>query len=398
MSAIRTPSSVICLLINTLDYSIQFNMIINKLLKNYDLSNLTIAVIGSHSALDVCRGAKDLGFNTLVIAQPGRELTYHTYYRTEGARGCVDKCIIVNKFDDILNPVLQDELISENVIFIPHRSFEAYLHFDYKAIENKFKVPMFGNKYILKIEERGNRPNQYDLLDEANIHYPRQFKDPKKIDRLCLVKVLEKERGFERAFFLAENYQEYKEKIKEKLDQGLFTEKQLEQAVIEEFVIGVQVNFNFFYSPFNNSLELLGTDTRRQTNIEGFLKIPASYQEETLDKISLKYEEAGHIAVTILESMLEPAFAMAERFVKACEKMYSPGIIGPFALQSIIIPGPPKKDIIVIDVSPRVPGSPGIFATPYSGYLYGQPLSVGKRIAMEIKQAADTGNIDQIVT
>jgi 5-formaminoimidazole-4-carboxamide-1-(beta)-D-ribofuranosyl 5'-monophosphate synthetase len=66
---------------------------------------------------------------------------------------------------------------------------------------------------------------------------------------------------------------------------------------------------------------------------------------------------------------------------------YPPGIIGPFALQSIMIPGPPKKDIIVIDVSPRVPGSPGISATPYSGYLYGQSISVGKRIAMEIKEA-----------
>ena len=29
--------------------------------------NYTIAVLGSHSALDVCRGAKDLRFKTLVI-------------------------------------------------------------------------------------------------------------------------------------------------------------------------------------------------------------------------------------------------------------------------------------------------------------------------------------------
>ena len=35
----------------------------------------TIAVIGSHSALDVCRGAKDEGFKTLVIVEKGRDKT-----------------------------------------------------------------------------------------------------------------------------------------------------------------------------------------------------------------------------------------------------------------------------------------------------------------------------------
>jgi len=40
----------------------------------------TIAVLGSHSALDVCRGAKDLGFKTLVVVQKGRDKTYAKYY------------------------------------------------------------------------------------------------------------------------------------------------------------------------------------------------------------------------------------------------------------------------------------------------------------------------------
>ena len=44
-------------------------MDIKSIIKNYDKKNITIAVLGSHSALDVCRGAKDLGFKTLVIVQ-----------------------------------------------------------------------------------------------------------------------------------------------------------------------------------------------------------------------------------------------------------------------------------------------------------------------------------------
>lgn len=379
--------------------------------QNSKLQNVTIAVLGSHSALDVCRGAKDLGFKTLVIVQKGRNNTYAKYYKTQNdspstssgrpSVGCVDEVIELDKFADIMKLEVQEELIKRNCIFIPHRSFEVYIN-DYNAIEKKFKVKMFGNRFLLKTEERGVKPNQYDLLDDAGIKYPKQFNPPaggpKSIDRLCIVKVLEKERGFERAFFLVENYDQYKLESDDKLLKGQITKKQLQMAVVEEFIIGVQVNFNFFYSAVNKRLELIGTDTRRQTNIEGLLKTPAPYQKAIMEKVSIKYEEAGHIAVTVLESLLENAFAMGERFVEASQKMVAPGVIGPFGLQTVITAGPPKKEIIVFDVSPRMPGSPGIFATPYGNYLYGENISMGKRVAMEIKEAIEKGEVEKILT
>ncbi len=84
---------------------------------------------------------------------------------------------------------------------------------------------------------------------------------------------------------------------------------------IEEFALGPSVNFNFFYSPLLGELELSGTDTRRQTNLEGFRNVPPSALEAVRD-VPMRLEEAGHIAATMLESMLEPAFAMGERFVQ----------------------------------------------------------------------------------
>ena len=362
-----------------------------------DNKNITITTIGSHSALEVARGAKDEGFKNLIIAQKGRDKTYTQYYRTQGNLGCVDEVLLVDKFSDILKPEIQNKLKEANSIFIPNRSFEVYIN-DYDAIENKFSVPMFGNKKLLRIEERGFKPNQYDLLEEANIRYPKQFKDPKKIDRVCLVKVLEQERGFERAFFIVDSYEDYQKQIEQKLYLGIFTENMLKKAVIEEFIVGVQVNFNFFYSPIYNRLELLGTDTRRQTNFEGITKLPINYQEEILKKVTVSYEEASHTAVTVLESMLEQAFALGERFVTASKKLQSPGAIGPFALQTFIVPGPPKQDIVVIDVSPRFPGSPGITATPYSGYLFGKSVNVGQRIAMEIKKAIELNKLYTIIS
>jgi len=360
--------------------------------------NITIATIGSHSALEVCRGAKNEGFKNLVVCEKGRDLPYTKYYKTAGDFGCVDECMLVDNFKDILKPEIQKKLTEKNSIFIPNRSFEVYIN-DYDAIEKDFKVKMFGNKKLLRIEERGFKPNQYDLLNVAKIRYPKQFTNPKEIDRLCIIKVLEKERGFERAFFLVNSYEEYERKVNDRIKKGEFSKEELKKSVIEEFIIGVQVNFNYYYSPIHNRVELLGTDTRRQTNYEGITRLSPEYQKEyQVSGGRIKYEEAGHIAVTVLESMLQQAFELGERFVIASKKLTPPGIIGPFALQSMIIPGPPKKDIIVFDVSPRFPGSPGITSTPYSGYLFGKSVNVGERIAMEIKEAEKLNRLAEIIT
>ena len=40
---------------------------IQEVLKGYDLSQITIGVLGGHSALDVCRGAKKYGFKTVAV-------------------------------------------------------------------------------------------------------------------------------------------------------------------------------------------------------------------------------------------------------------------------------------------------------------------------------------------
>ncbi len=362
-------------------------------------NNITIATIGSHSALEVARGAKDEGFKNIIVCEKGREQTYAKYYKTNGDTGCVDEVILVDKFADILKPEIQQQLIEKNAIFIPNRSFEVYIN-NYDAIENEFKVKMYGNKKLLRIEERGAKPNQYDLLDEAKIRYPKQFKNPDEIDRLCIVKVLEKERGFERAFFYTSSANNYYSESERLIKEGKITKEGLEKAVIEEFIVGVQVNFNFFYSVLENRLELLGTDTRRQTNIDGLLRLTAKEQSELMinNKVQVKYEEASHTAVTVLESLLEQVFAMGERFVESSKKFANPGVIGPFALQSMIVAGPPKKDIVVFDVSPRFPGSPGITATPYSGYLFGKSVNVGRRIAMEIKEALRDNRLEEIIS
>ncbi len=74
------------------------------------------------------------------------------------------------------------------------------------------------------------------------------------------------------------------------------------------------------------------------------------------------------------------------------------GMIGPFALQGAVVAEEGKEDIVIFDVSFRIPGSPGSSATPYSGYLYGESMSVGERVGLEIKNAVKEGRLEEIVT
>ena len=369
---------------------------IQKLVESYDKNDITIGVLGGHSALDVCRGAKKHGFRTIAVCQKGREKTYTKYYKTRDGKGCIDETIVLDKFADITKPEVQEKLREKNTIFIHNRYFWVY--FDFKDIENNFMIPIFGTRGMLKLEERDVPKNQYYLLEKAGIRYPRIFKSPKDIDRLVIVKVNEAIRGYERAFFYAVSFDDYKKKSEEMLKKKMITKDALKNAVIEEYIVGAQINFNYFYSIIDDELEIMGTDTRRQTNLDGLIRLPANEQLEVLKYLKPKLIETGHIAATTKESIIERIFDLGEKFVKTTQKEYPPGIIGPFALQGAVAADKGKEEMVVFDVSMRIPGSPLTRFTPHSGYLYGESISYGERIAMEIKKAISKNRLRDIVT
>jgi 5-formaminoimidazole-4-carboxamide-1-(beta)-D-ribofuranosyl 5'-monophosphate synthetase len=117
-----------------------------------------------------------------------------------------------------------------------------------------------------------------------------------------------------------------------------------------------------------------------------------------LKHVQPKYIENGHQAVTIKESLLGQAYEAGENFVRATQLHYKPGIIGPFALQGAVTAGPPKEEFKVFDVSMRIPGSPGTAFTPYSGYMYGESMSTGRRLARELRLALDTDRLPELLT
>jgi len=379
-----------------------------RALAGYDRSRLTLASIGSHSALEVAYGARAQGLRNLVVTATGREQTYARHFAVAPhpvPRGCVEETLELASFSEILGDDVQREMLSRNVLFVPNRSFEVYLRqrYEYDEIERRMLVPFFGNRHLLRAEERpatgaaqSDESDQYALLRQAGIRHPRQLSSPDEIEGLVMVKAPHARVSFERAFFVASSPQAYRETSARLIQDGILTEEGLASAIIEEYALGPSVNLNFFYSPVLGELELCGTDTRRQTNLEGFRNLPPQTFLAARD-VPMRLEEAGHIAATLLESMLEPAFAMGERFVAAAREAQPPGVIGPFALQCVIAAGPPKE-LICYDVSLRIPGSPGTRYTPYSAYRWGRDVSVGERIAMEIVMARDTDRLEDVLT
>ena len=360
---------------------------IKQVIKKYKPEKVRIGVLGSHSALEIASGAKQEGFETVVVCQKGRDKTYTRYYRN-----IFDHVVMLDKFSEIASEASVKKLTDLNTVFVPNRSFSVYA--GYEAIENQFAVPMLGNRSMLRTEERNTPRNQLYLLQKAGIATPKTFKSPSEIDRLAIVKVPEKQRAIERAFFYASSPEEFKKVAQERIEQGIITSEALENSVLEEYVLGAKFNANLFWSPLTDEIDLLGFDRRIQTDLDGILDLPAQEQLEL--NIPTQNIEIGHMGATMRESQIEKVFEAAEKFVETCKKEYPPGMIGLFALQGAVTK---DLDFYVFDVSPRVPGCPCVEPTsPYMKYKYGIEVGPGRRVAMEVKNALKEDRLADVVT
>ncbi len=374
-------------------------------LSEYDPAKIKIGVLASHSALDVCDGAAEEGFETHAVCQNGRDKTYTDYFRAQRVngklvRGIVDTVDVYTKFNEILKPENQKKMVDDNIIFIPNRSFTSYCGID--EIENNFKVPMLGSRNMLRTEERGLEQDYYWLLEKAGLPFPDKIESPEDIDCLVMVKLPHAVKKLERGFFSAASYEEYKEKSDSLLKQGVITKEALSGARIEKYIVGPVFNLDMFYSPIEeemNKIELLGVDWRFETSLDGHVRLPAP-QQMTLnsEQITPEYTVCGHNSATLRESLLENVFELAEKFVKASKKYYDPGIIGPFCLQTCV-----DKDLnfYIYDVAPRVGGGTNVHVSvghPYGNTLWRKSVSTGRRVAMEVRRAIEMGKLEEIIT
>ena len=379
---------------------------IAALVEEYDRLKLRIGMTASHSALDICDGAIEEGFPTVAYCKEGRHKTYANYFKTHRSqsgrvrRGMVDKAIVMKEFNDVMAPGMQDEMRKRNVIYIPNRSFTSYSNIS--DIEENFHIPMFGSRNMLRMEERTEEQDYYWILEKAGLPYPEKIDRPEDIDCLVIVKLHHAQKTLERGFFTCASYKEYQEKSSALLAEGVIDQASLDGARIERYVIGPVFNLNFFYSPLaeeGERLELLGVDWRFESSLDGHVRLPAPQQmtmpvHQQIPEMTV----VGHNTATIRESLLEKAFELGEKFIKASKEHYDPGIIGPFCLQTCI-----DKDMnyYIYDVAPRLGGGTNVHVSvghPYGNALWRKPMSSGRRIAMELRMAAEQDRLLEVLT
>jgi 5-formaminoimidazole-4-carboxamide-1-(beta)-D-ribofuranosyl 5'-monophosphate synthetase len=373
-----------------------------EVLKGYDLNDLRIGMIASHSALDTADGAVEEDFKTLAVCQEGREKPYAKYFRAGRDKkgkivtGMIDEVMMLKKFPQILETENQDFLRSKNTLFVPNRSFTSYCGID--AVEDQFMLPLLGSRNLLRSEERGDKRDYYWILEKAGLPFPEPV-EAEDINQLVMVKLPHAVKTLERGFFTAASYDEYCQKADALLKQNVIDQDGIELARIERYIIGPVFNLDFFYSPITERIELIGIDWRFETSLDGHCRLPAP-QQMTLNErqINPEYTVCGHNSATLRESLLEKAFVLAEKYVEATQEYYKPGIIGPFCLQTCV-----DKDLnfYIYDVAPRIGGGTNVHMAvghPYGNALWRTNMSTGRRLAREVRIAVENDCLDQIVT
>jgi len=363
--------------------------------------------------------------------------------------------VIVDRYADIVKYV--DDLVQLECLQIPNRAFSVYVGGDERCslIEDRFAVPIVGSRRLLKIENRGEiERDYYWYAEKAGIPFPKsypydvhdggiRFKEP--IEEPMLLKAEHATRTLEREFIFAANSRDMEAKVAEELRIGNLTKSSLERARAEQIVLGPHANFNFFFSPLDAkeswgdaekafsklyglsiddaraclSNQLLSIDERRETILDGLKRLPIDVQEKL--RRTPSFEVTCHLPMSLRESLLKEVHRFADAFLLTAMRYEPPGIIGAWCLQTLITwemigPGTAIQfglyDVpegqgaymhlpVTQDVALRHGGGTNThmgIGAQYSNPKYGRTMSMGDRIALEIRRALKGGSLAQVVT
>ena len=339
----------------------------------------SIATLGSHCALQVLKGAKDEGFKTVLICEKKRERLYRRFK-------FIDKLILVDSFLEISESKCESLLEENNSILIPHGTLIAQMK--QEQIES-IQTPIFGNKHILGWES--DRVLKEQLMKEAKFDVPKTISSPKEIKSLIIAKRHGAAGG--KGYFLASSEEEYNKKRDILIKQGLISGDS--DLYLQEYSSGVLAYLQFFYSPLEKEIEFFGVDKRHESDIDGLARIPAENQLKSNNVPS--FNVIANSPLVLRESLLDNVYTMGENFVKASANLVPPGMNGPFCIEGVYDQDTQFK---VFEFSARIVAGTNMYpnGSPYTTFMYNEPMSMGRRIAREIKKAEEQNKIDIIVT
>jgi 5-formaminoimidazole-4-carboxamide-1-(beta)-D-ribofuranosyl 5'-monophosphate synthetase len=339
----------------------------------------SIATLGSHCALQVLKGAKDEGLKTLLVCERKRERLYRRF-------SFIDELILVDSFSEVLDQKCQSILEKNKAVIIPHGTLIAQMTSE--QIES-IKTPVFGNKWILRWES--DREMKEKLMREAKLPVPKPVSNPKYIDKLVIVKRQGAAGG--KGYFMAANEQDYNTKRNQLIKDGIISKE--ETLYIQEYAAGVLAYLQFFYSPLKEEIEFFGVDQRHESDIEGLARIPSEQQLKN-NKVP-SFNVIGNSPLVLRESLLDEVYTMGENFVEASKRLVAPGMNGPFCIEGVY---DENAKFTSFEFSARIVAGTNIYmdGSPYYSLLFNEQMSMGKRIAREIKLADQYNQIDKVTT
>ena len=341
---------------------------IHELLSGYDKKKLKLATLCSHTALQIFHGARQEGIKTIGICTEKRRKVYEAF-----PLGCPDEFIIVDELRDI--PA--EELADKNAILVPHGSVVEYTGDKIGSLE----VPMLGNRESLAWEK--DRQKMFKWLTAAGLQLPATI-EPDKIDRPCVVKLAGAKGG--RGYRVVSTPEEFNEHF-----EGM-------NVMVQEYLIGVRAYPHYFYSPLSREgyrasegrVELLGIDRRFESNID-----EAYRTEQAGLSFTPSFTVVGNELLVLRESLLEDVLEMGKNVVEAADRLFG-GIPGPFCLETVV---DENLQFFCFEVSARIVAGTNVYpqGSPYTAFQYDEPMSMGRRIASEVKLAAKANKLNKII-
>ena len=340
---------------------------------------VSVATLGSHCSLQVLKGAKDEGLKTLLVCEKKRERLYKRF-------SFIDELIMVDSFKEVLDSKVQNILQKNDSVLIPHGTLIAQMSSD--EIES-IKTPVFGNKWILRWES--DREMKEKLMREASLPMPKPVTDPKEIEKLSIVKRQGAAGG--KGYFMAANEEDYNTKRNQLISEGIISKDEI--LYIQEYAAGVLAYLTFFYSPLKEELEFYGVDQRHESDIEGLGRIPSEQQLKS-NKVP-SFNVIGNSPLVLRESLLDEVYTMGENFVEAAKRIVAPGMNGPFCIEGVY---DENAKFTSFEFSARIVAGSNIYmdGSPYYTLLFNESMSMGKRIAREIKTASESNQLDKVTT
>ena len=338
-----------------------------------DIKDFAIATLGSHTALQILKGAKEEGIKAIAICTKETRRPYDSF-------DVADEIIEIDSFENFFE--IEKILMEKNAIVIPHGSFVSYL--GPQKINDNLKAMHYGSKGILIWES--DRSMERVWLQDAGLNLPRIYQTPEEIDGPVIIKFHGAKGGF--GYFIAHSPAEFHERIK--------SFKDPDDYVIQEYIVGVPMYVHYFQSALTGELEIMSFDKRYESNADSIGRIAAKDQLDA--GIQTSYTITGNIPIVVRESMLPMFFKIGEDVVAASKKLEGApkGLYGPFCLEGII---DPNLNFRVFEISARIVAgtNPYTNGSPYTWLKYNEPMSTGRRVAREIKTAIQSGRLQDIL-